>query len=230
MKNKETYIKVNNLNYSYDSQLALKNISFEIKKGEYIGITGPNGGGKSTLINIILGLIDVPKNKVEFSKDISLGDISFVPQLITNNFKVFPATVNEIVLTGLTYKKGRFKTKEKQEKVDKVLKYLGIESIKNKMIGDLSGGQKQKVLIARAIVSEPKILILDEPTSALDKHSRAKIYNMLDEMRNNGKTIIHISHDIGSIECCTDRVLVIDTNIEFFGDYSKYSKESLHEH
>ena len=168
-------LTVDNLNFSYGKNQILKDISFEIEEGDYVGIVGPNGSGKTTLIKILVGLIDSNRGQVKFHDEAVKGNsIGYVPQSAIERDKLFPATVREIVATGLLSQKGglKFYSREDYRKVDSIIRKLEIEDLKGRKIGNLSGGQIQRVLLARAMVSEPKILFLDEPTSALDPKIR----------------------------------------------------------
>lgn len=223
-------ITVEGLNFSFGKNQILKNISFQIEEGDYVGIIGPNGSGKTTLIKILLGLIGPYEGEIIFNDEImKKGSIGYVPQSAIERDRLFPATVEEIVATGLlSQKRGmKFYSKEDYRKVDNILERLGIGHIKNRKIGNLSGGQIQRTLLARAMVSRPNILFLDEPTSALDPKIRENFYSILKEINGEGLTIILISHDILSIKKYINKVLYLNREIIFYGPYDQFksSKE-----
>jgi len=223
-------ITVENLNFSFGKNQILKDISFQVEEGDYLGIVGPNGSGKTTLIKILLGLIGPYEGKIRFNDEIgNKNSIGYVPQGAIKRDRLFPATVEEIVATGLlSQKKGmKFYSKEDYRKVENILKKLGIYGLKNRKIGNLSGGQIQRALLARAMVSKPNILFLDEPTSALDPKIREDFYSILKEINREGVTIILISHDILSIKKYVNKILYLNREIIFYGPYDQFknSKE-----
>lgn len=224
-------LEVKNLNFSYKDQKILRDISFEVEDQDYIAIIGPNGSGKTTLIKLLVGLLESKDNSIRYNtknEDINIG---YVPQKIVKADNLFPASVEEIILTGLLYEKSFFKfyTKEDYKRVDEILNKLNSSDLKNKKIGSLSGGQQQRVLLARAMIKNPEILILDEPTSALDPTMTEEFYKICKELNNQGVTIILISHDIKSVEKYVNKVLYLKNEILFFGEYEefKHSKELI---
>lgn len=221
---KNNILKVCNLTIRYGKAAAVKDLSFELNEGEYVGIIGPNGSGKTTLINGILGLIEPTNGTIEFDKNILIG---YLPQKTVGNNKMFPAKVKEIVTTGLLFTKKGFKFYKRSDydKVDSILKKLDIFDIRNKKIGELSGGQVQKVLLARALVSSPKILILDEPTNYLDSKTRGELYQILKRLNiEDNVTILVVSHDLKTIGKYIDKVLYLETELLFYGDYNLFLK------
>ncbi|QQY79373.1 zinc transport system ATP-binding protein [Keratinibaculum paraultunense] len=218
-------ITVKNLNFSFGKTQILKDINFQVEEGDYVAIVGPNGSGKTTLIKILLGLIDSYEGEIKFKQGIvDKNLIGYLPQNIMERDRLFPATVKEIVATGLLSQKGIFKfySDEDYKKVDNILKKLRIEDLKDRKIGSLSGGQLQRTLLARALVSNPKILFLDEPTSALDPKIREDFYNILNEINREGITIIFVSHDIFSIRKYVNKVLYLNREIIFYGSYDEF--------
>ncbi len=223
-------ITVENLNFSFSKTRILKDINFQVEEGDYVAIVGPNGSGKTTLIKILLGLIGPYEGQIKFKQYIvDKNLIGYIPQNTIEKDRLFPATVKEIVATGLLAQKGVFKfySKEDYEKVDDILKKLRIGDLKNRKIGSLSGGQIQRTLLARALVSKPRILFLDEPTSALDPKIREDFYNILNEINKEGVTIILVSHDLFSIKEYVNKVLYLNREIIFYGSYDEFqnSKE-----
>ena len=173
--NTDPCIEVSGVHFKYGDITVLENISFTVKKGEYVGIIGPNGGGKTTLLKVILGLLKPSKGtiKIHGQKVDELRDRSFigyVPQRASQSNTDFPATVEEIVASGRTPRTGFLNhfTAHDREKIDEAMKIADVTGFKDKLIGELSGGQRQRVYIARALAGDPEILFLDEPTVAID--------------------------------------------------------------
>jgi len=191
----------------YESALALKDCSFELDAGNFLGVFGKNGSGKSTLLKSIAGLVKPNSGSIEFY-GIKKNDIGYMAQQ-TNVQKDFPANVYEVVLSGTLCRHSKFYFYGKNDKkqADKNLELLGIEQLKHKSIQELSGGQRQRVLLARMLCAEAKLLLLDEPMTGLDAASSRQMHSILKEINSNGVTIIMVSHDIdGTSEFC-DKVL-----------------------
>ena len=209
-------IEIKNVSVNYGNVKALDRVSISIKKGAFIGVIGPNGGGKTTLVKILLGLIKPMEGEVHINSDKPIG---YVPQF--NSFeKKFPITVFKVVLMGsMSDRKIIFHkyTKEDKEKSLEMLSLLGIAHLSERLISQLSGGQMQKVLIARALMTDPDILILDEPTASIDSQSRTDIYNLFNDLKSN-KTIIIISHDIGSISSYIDSIACLNVELYYHED------------
>jgi len=209
---------VKNLNFNVRGQTILSNISLEIYNGEYIAIIGPNGGGKTTLARMLLGLEKPTTGTVKiFGK--KLGDfkswdkIGFVPQRASLVDANFPATALDIVNMGRTSKRGIFSSMKKEDKdaVQDAMMKMDIMDLKDKMIGTLSGGQRQRVMIARALASKPEILILDEPNTGVDMVSQKSFYTLLAKLNKEEKiTIVFITHDIGVIADDIGRLFTIN--------------------
>lgn len=224
-------IKLDEVDLYIGGVKALSNINLSIDRGEYVGIVGPNGGGKTSLVKVIMGIHKATSGEIEVE-----GNIAYLPQLVGSRNKFFPATVREVVSSGLLREKRfpKFITKADRVAIDNVLEELDIYSKRDRMIGELSGGEKQRVLLARAIVSKPKILILDEPTSALDPKLRDKLYYLINRLnKDRGITILFISHDIGTIEKHVSKILYLDKEVKYYGEPSGYHFEeegSFHTH
>jgi len=217
-------IEVRNLSVKYQNAIILNNINFTVDKGDYIAVVGPNGSGKTTLIKTLLALIEKSEGKIEFSTK----KIGYLQQKISIADSNFPSNVREIIRSGLLInKKSKIYSSIDNEKVDSIIEKLGIEDIKYKLIGKLSGGQIQKALLARAIISDPDILILDEPTTALDPNSRDFFYNYIKELNEKeNKTIILVSHDIGAVGKFAKKILYLDRVVIFYGTFSEFYHSS----
>jgi zinc transport system ATP-binding protein len=215
-------LKVKNLSVGYRNLNVLKDISFKVDRGDYFCIVGSNGSGKSTLVKCLLGLIPNYKGKIEF--DVTPHKIAYLPQINTIP-RQMPATVKEVIMTGMQ-KSGRrlpFYTKDDVKAYKSAVKMLDIEKITKKKIGELSGGQLQRVLLARALCRNPEVLILDEPTSGLDEKSTGNLYSLLDKLNQKEKmTIIMITHDLDDVKFCANKVLVLDNEGIFCGDIQQW--------
>jgi len=223
-------IETKDLSVNYGQTEALKDVSFAIEQGDFVGLAGPNGAGKTTLVKAILGLIPVLSGKIELfsitkEKFNDWGKIGYLPQKLSTINALFPATVDEIVILGLLSQKKfpKIITASDYKKVDEILRELGISNLKKRMLSELSGGQQQKVLLARALVSDPQVLIFDEPSTALDPESRESFFQLIQKLnKQKGITIILITHDTGYIGQYANRLLYIDKSLVYFGKFTDF--------
>ncbi|MGM0396596.1 MAG: metal ABC transporter ATP-binding protein [Bacillota bacterium] len=232
-------IEVENLSVFYGKQQVLRDISFIIYKGDYVGLVGANGSGKTTLVKAILGLVPVSNGSIKYfgSGGVHKG-VGYLPQVAVTGNTLFPGEVHEIVAVGLLGNKKFPKriTKEDNERIDEILKRLDIYNLKHNKIGDLSGGQQQRVLLARAMVSSPKLLILDEPTSALDPKIRTEFFSLIKKINEEeGTSIILVSHDLSSIKKCSSKMMLLDREMLYYGPTENFNMdvnfvEGIHEH
>jgi len=218
MKFKIPIFDVKNLNFSAGGQSILLNISLEIFNGEYIAIIGPNGGGKTTLIRMLLGLEKPASGTIKlFGRKLSnfksWHKIGYVPQRASLVDANFPATVLDIVNMGRTAQRKLFSFMNKEDKaaVRDAMQMMDILNLQDKMVGTLSGGQRQRVMIARALASKPEILILDEPNTGVDMVSQRNFYELLAKLnKEENITIVFITHDIGVIADDIGRLVTIN--------------------
>jgi zinc transport system ATP-binding protein len=188
-------VEIKDLNFFYrKNKLVLKDVNLDIYHNDFLAIIGPNGGGKSTLIKLILGIL--PSCNIRFCGDnnIDSNSIGYVPQDISIHQSFFMNAL-DVVLMGLLNNRRFFYSKKEKLLAREFLKQVGIEKFWNKKVSLMSGGEVQRVLIARSLISNPKILILDEPTSNIDVQGQKLIYNLLKEI-NKTKTVVVVSHDI----------------------------------
>ncbi len=226
-------IDVNNLSVRYGATVALQNVSCQIEQGDFVGLVGPNGGGKTTLAKTLLGLSPSYEGRIVlFGQDSAkFGEwqkIGYLPQKHTGVNPLFPASVGEVVSLGLLSTKKRQKsiTASDWQEIDAMLEDIGIIDLKSKLISELSGGQQQKVMLARALISKPNILILDEPSTALDPNSREQFFARLEKLNKETKTtIILITHDTGYIGKYANKLLYIDRKLVFFGNINDFCPE-----
>ncbi len=218
----ESVIVIKNLNVFFNEVPILKDIELKVNEKQFLAIIGPNGGGKTTLLKVILGLIEPDSGQVKIKGlDIKEGRklIGYVPQ-ISDFDKHFPINVKDVILMGrISDKQGFFHSYSQKDinLVEDIMKDLDIFDFKDKQIGRLSGGQLQRVLIGRALVAEPEILLLDEPTASLDAESRSNIYNILRDI-NDEITIIVVTHDLSAISSYFDSVACLNKNLHYHGD------------
>ncbi len=214
-----------NIGFSYGKNVVLDGVTAEIPVGDYLGIIGPNGGGKTTLLKILLGLVQPTEGSVElFGTQIEGSEyrkhIGYVPQSANAIGLHFPATVEEIVQSGRTPLQGFFAsfTKADRKAVKSALEVAGVTHLARRRLAELSGGERQRALIARALAAEPKVLILDEPTSAIDAQSQEQFYDFLHTLREKLKlTIILVSHDIDVVSHEVDQVLCLNRHMVCHG-------------
>jgi len=220
-------IEIDNVNFTYTREPVLKNVSLSIANEEFIGVVGPNAGGKSTLIKLILGLMEPDSGTITVlgtSPEDARSRIGYVPQYPTFSRRDFPINVRDTVLMGrlgISNWYGGYSRDDHSIATD-AMNAVEVLDIANRPIGSLSGGQLQRVLIARALACKPEILILDEPTANIDMRVEEDIFGLLKQY-NDHMTIIVVSHDIGFISgyvdrvACLNQVLVCHTTNEISG-------------
>ena len=218
------------LTCSYREGRVLEDVSFQVERGDYVGIVGPNGSGKSTLVKALLGLVAINKGSATlFGSPLThfrdWHKVGYLPQSLHLVNPVFPATVHETVGLGLLSLK-RFPKRLNRldhEKISIILNELGVLDLEHKLIGELSGGQLQRVLLARAIVNDPELLVLDEPTAALDPETRSRFYAMISDInRSRGVTVLLVTHDSGAIGEHASKMLYLDKKILFYGSFDQF--------
>lgn len=207
----EKLIEVKDLNFSYENEKTLENISMDICNSKIIAIVGKNGGGKSTLVKIILNYGRNFKYTGSIKYNISKDEISYLPQ-ISEFYKEFPMTVNDVVLSGLVNRKNIFKrfSEIDKKKADEIMKEFNIFDKKNELIKNISGGQLQRTLLARAFVANKKLIFLDEPETYLDYNFFSEIVKKFDKFN---KTLVIITHELGKIRSLIDEVYIVETNL-----------------
>lgn len=215
-------VHIDNLSVYYGNTPALSNICLDVNDKEYLGIIGPNGGGKSTLLKAILGIVHADSGTVQIygnHQRKSRGQVGYVPQFASLD-KKFPITLLEVVLMG-RLKAGlspffNYTSKDK-ETAYALLEKVGITELANRQISQLSGGEFQKMLIARALAVNPKLLLLDEPTASVDANSREQIYSLLAEL-NKDMTIILVTHDLLAISSRVHRLACLNRTLVYHGE------------
>ncbi len=226
---------VSDVSFAYDHRPALEHITLHVKQGSILGIIGPNGGGKSTLLKLILGTLTPDHGKISIEglspkAACARGDIvGYVPQRHTLDWS-FPVTVRQVVQLGLYGKKGLFGlySKADRAKVQETLDAVGMGHLANQPIGGLSGGQQQRVFIARALVADPKILFLDEPTTGIDQAAQESFATLLETVRAKYHlTIIMVSHNLRSVIATCDKVACLSRTLHYHDQPSGLSNDVL---
>jgi zinc transport system ATP-binding protein len=217
-------VEVKGVTFAYHpGNPVLNNVNLNIHYGDYLGVIGPNGGGKSTLIKLILGLLQPGSGSINvFAKS-----VGYVAQKATDIDAKFPVRVYDVVSMGRFAQRGLFRSLNQADKkaIDKALEQVNMTDFKNRLIGNLSGGQEQKVFIARALAQEPQIIFLDEPTSGVDEQSQVEFYELLKKLnRDLGITLVLISHDIDVITREVTEVVAINQKVIYYGSSEKFVK------
>jgi len=231
----EKLIELKNVHFNYGENAVLEDVSFSVTAGDYVGVIGPNGGGKTTLLSIMLGLLKPSSGQVlVFGKKISelkgeRSHIGYVPQRLSQLDANFPATVYEIVASGRTAGNGPFHFFSQDDKaaVERALAISKVGELRHKLIGELSGGERQRVMIARSLAGEPKVLILDEPTTGVDIASQEQFYHFLAELNHeHGLTIVFVSHDIDIVANEVHSLLLLNRKVVSYGP----AKDMINKH
>ncbi|MCW4025091.1 MAG: metal ABC transporter ATP-binding protein [Candidatus Bathyarchaeota archaeon] len=215
-------LEVSNLNVNRDGATVIEDATFSIKKGDYVGVVGPNGGGKTTLLNAILNFIPINKGSIrlfgtELSKFSSWQKIAYISQHATNFENQFPLTVRELVSLGCIRKGniGRRFKKEDWAAVDESIDFMGLKDVAERRIGQLSGGQKQRVFVAKALARKPELIFLDEPIVGVDSSAQERFFKKLSDLNTERQTtILIVTHDLASVFCRMSKVLCINKKVE----------------
>ncbi|MFK4784984.1 metal ABC transporter ATP-binding protein [Fusobacterium sp. MFO224] len=220
----ESAISIRNLTISYKTKIILSNISMDIPKGKLIGIVGPNGGGKSTLIKGILNIVKKSSGDIKFQGEEYkkyLKKIAYIPQRDAVDWD-FPTTVLDVVIMGCYGKLGLFKrpSRRERDRAVEMLKKVGMEKYLKRQISQLSGGEKQRVFIARALMQNAEIYIMDEPFQGVDIKTEKAIIEILKILRENGKTVLVVHHNLETVREYFDYLVMINRRIVAKGEIS----------
>jgi zinc transport system ATP-binding protein len=213
-------IRVDDLTFRYNGTDVISNITFAVEKGVYLAIVGPNGSGKSTLIKNILGILHPEQGKVElFGAPLAIfrqwQKIGYLPQRLSGLSVHFPGTVEEIVQMGMP--------KKDSVHLKRTLEMMAIGHLASRLIGELSYGEQQRAMLARALIRHPELLIFDEPTTALDPETREMFYSLTQQMsRTEGTTVILVTHDSGVIGQYAQNLLYLDKKVIFSGTFKDF--------
>ncbi|MDR0349853.1 MAG: metal ABC transporter ATP-binding protein [Tannerella sp.] len=214
----EKRIDVGNLSVSYGTKQVLRDVSFTLFAHDFLGIIGPNGGGKTTLLKVLLGLLKPAAGRISFyldRKNVPALKIGYLPQINQIDCK-FPIAVRDAVASGLMAEKKRLwgYTAEQKAQINGVIKRVGLTELAGRPVGELSGGELQRVLLARAIAARPDVLVLDEPNTYVDKLFESRLYELLAEI-NKETAIILVSHDVGTILPLVKNVACVNETLHY---------------
>jgi zinc transport system ATP-binding protein len=219
----DSIVELENVSVKYGSNVVLEDVTMKVMKGDVVGLVGPNGGGKTTLLNAILGNIPVTKGTISlFGQDVhnfkNFERIGYVAQTAIQFDPIFPATVEEIVSLGCIRRSrlGRRLTKDDKMAVQNAIELVGLEPYKKRKISQLSGGQKQRIFIAKALVKRPDLLVLDEATSGLDVCIQDKFVRMIRDLRREMDiTLLTVSHDLSGVLCQANKLAVVNRKVYY---------------
>ena len=220
-------IRFENVTLGYDGQPVIRNLNFEVNKGDYLCVLGQNGSGKSTMMKALLGFISPMSGKIK--KDSKLKNaIGYLPQQQPSQTD-FPASVREVVLSGCQSKKGFIPFYNKKDKalVEEKMRLMGIAELADRSFRELSGGQKQRTLLARALCAADDLLLLDEPVAALDPVATEELYEIIRELNGSGMTIIMISHDPDRAMLEASHILHLGQEMLYFGRVENYDRQQV---
>ncbi len=226
---KQPLIRCSKAGFGYEHFDVVTDVTMEILPGDYIGVVGENGAGKSTFVKGLLGLLKPTSGSIEMAEELKKTGIGYLPQQ-TAAQKDFPATVWEVVVSGTLSRAGYrpFYSKEEKKLAELNMERLGITELKKKCYRDLSGGQQQRVLIARALCATEKLLILDEPITGLDPSSAQEFYQVVRHLnRDEGVAILMVSHDIQNMVHQAKKILHLRQRVLFYGSVEEYRKSPL---
>jgi zinc transport system ATP-binding protein len=208
-------IELKNICANYNGKTILEDVNLEVFENDFIGVIGPNGGGKTTLLRVILGLLKPYKGEMIIKNSENKSFFGYLPQY--NNFDSgFPITLQEVVLSGLMSEKKLYKryTSKDKQKANELIELTGLSEYKKSNIGEISGGQMQRALLCRAIISSPEVLILDEPVTYVDSNFENELYQILDDL-NKRMAIIMVSHDLGMISSHVKTIACVNKRLHY---------------
>lgn len=224
-------LAVRNLWAGYDGKPILEAINFQVDRGDMVGVIGPNGSGKSTLIKTILGLIKPMRGEVSVLGSDAASQrhlVGYTPQTELVDWD-FPVTVADVALMGRYSRRGLFRrtTKEDREAADDALEMVKMFDLRDRLIGELSGGQRRRVLLARAMAHKPELLLLDEPMAGLDATAQHQLLDLLDELRAKGATVVLSTHDLSCVSQRCDKAACLNRRLIAFGKPSEILNEQV---
>ena len=221
-------VDLDGVTFAYGDTVAVSDVSLTVDEGDFLGLVGPNGSGKTTLLHLMLGLHEPDEGSVElFGRPIDAfddgGRIGYVSQKATSRGGAMPVTVRECVTMGRFAHAGRGRlSADDRAAVGDAIETVGIGGLADRLVSEMSGGQKQRAYIARALASDADLLALDEPTVGVDAESRDAFYALLDELNGDGITVILIEHDIGVVTDRANRIACINTELYHHGDTESF--------
>jgi zinc transport system ATP-binding protein len=220
-------LEMRSISASYGAGVVLRNVDFKVNEGDFIGVIGPNGGGKTTLLKLILGLLKPSGGRIIFSRDLSVENrIGYLPQISTGDVH-YPVTVTDVILSGMMIRKKIISvmSDSDRKRALKIIEELGLAGREEASLSELSGGELQKVFLGRAIIGDPKLLLLDEPGNFVDSTFESDFYGKLKEL-NNRMAILMVSHDIGIISSHVKSFACVNRDLHYHPS-SEISNEQL---
>ncbi|NLE34133.1 MAG: ATP-binding cassette domain-containing protein [Bacteroidales bacterium] len=218
---------IDSVTVGYEEKIVLRDVTMAVEENDFIGIIGPNGGGKTTLLKVILGLLKPLSGRVDYSPgNLKLNQLGYMPQVAQGD-TLFPVTVEDVVLSGMMHNKGAMGRMSRSEKkwAAEVMDELGLTPMAHQALNELSGGQLQRVYLARAVSGSPRLLLLDEPATFVDSSFEADFYEKL-RMLNGRMTIMMVSHDVGTISAWVKSFACVSEKV-FYHPHSKITQEDL---
>lgn len=210
----ELLLEIKNLSFKYGNNYILKDVNFNVYRGDYIALIGSNGAGKSTFVKLILNQLQPNKGEVDFFQNMKYSEIGYVPQLDTSKNLEFPITVFELLSLALFSKDKRGFNRlsnDDKNKINEALNLVKMTDYHKNLYSELSGGQRQRVLIAKTLVSTPKFLILDEPMTGIDKESKEALFKLLNHInKDHGVTILMITHDLEEVRKNVNKIFIVE--------------------
>lgn len=221
-------VRLRGVSLERDDIEVLRSVDLVVNRGDALGIIGPNGGGKTSLLRVMLGLEGATRGEVLlFGEPVASfrqwNRLAYVPQHATHFDPGFPASVGEIVLLGRVPKRGLFRwfSDDDRAAAKWAMEVCGLKGLENRRVGLLSGGEKQRVFIAKALASKPELLVMDEPTTGVDRESQRRFYDLVREMNvDYGITVVLVSHDLGVVSAHLHRVVCLNRTLFYDGDPS----------
>ncbi len=223
----EYLFEMRSLSASYGTDIVLQDVDFRVYENDFIGVIGPNGGGKTTLLKVILGLLKPVKGSLTFNLGILTGNkIGYLPQISTGDVN-YPVTVKDVVLSGLMIRKGLISmmSQSDRKKADQIIEELGLPELAHSPLSQLSGGQLQRVFLGRAIIGDPKLLLLDEPGNFVDSNFEIDFYDKL-RILNRRMAILMVSHDVGTISAHIKTFACVNRHLHYH-PYAEITNEQL---
>jgi len=221
--------EMNSLSASYGANVVLQDVDLKVYENDFVGVIGPNGGGKTTLLKVILGLVKPLKGRMVFNNELINGNsIGYLPQISTGDIN-YPVTVTDIILSGLMIRKGIISgmSSSDKNKAHAVIDELGLSGMSASFLSELSGGQMQRVFLGRAIIGDPKLLLLDEPGNFVDTTFENDFYEKLKDL-NNRMAILMVSHDVGTISSHIKSFACVNRSLHYHPSMRSLMKICLH--
>ncbi len=214
-------IRLENISAGYDGKTIVRGVSLDVRPDTFVALIGPNGGGKTTILKVLLGQIKPNEGHIYRSADLRIG---YLPQINDVDLR-FPITIEDVVLSGQQSGNRLFPSKAVRRRVDELLEFAQLSDIKRSVLGELSGGQRQRVFLCRALMSGPNLLILDEPVTYMDRTAETNLYNLLQTIASQ-TAIVLVSHDVGTISSVV-RKIACDNGTQYHHNTKKITSEIL---